>query len=327
MKIDKIYFSLGLIFILIILSWISSCTHNADLTGIPEICFERDVLPIFQNNCAISRCHNGTGESSLALNDYVSISHSVEPRKPYSSRSYKAIIATSGENMMPPGKLLSIDNRTTIRLWIEQGAGLTTCYIDTTGQSSGYVNPLACFSRDVLPVLVSHCATTNCHDAITHQEGYVFTNYSSTMHAVSPGSLSGSRLYTSITTASGENKMPPAGKLQLTTAQIDSIAAWINYGALDQNCGEVCDTINPVTFSGTIWPILQTSCTGCHSGTSPSGGVTLANYTNVATAAANGSLINSLKGAGVTRMPLGGSFSACRIREFEIWVNNGYLNN
>jgi isopentenyldiphosphate isomerase len=23
----------------------------------------------------------------------------------------------------------------------------------------------------------------------------------------------------------------------------------------------------------------------------------------------------------------GGSFSACRIRQFEIWINNGYLNN
>jgi hypothetical protein len=292
MKIDKIYFFLGLLFILIIISWISSCSHSADITNIPEICFDRDVLPIFQNNCAISRCHNGTGESGVALNNFASISRSVEPYKPYSSRLYKAIITTFGENRMPPGQPLSLANRTMIRLWIEQGAGMTTCQMDTTGQSSGYVNPLACFSRDILPVLVSHCATTNCHDAIAHQEGYVFTSYSSTMHAVSPGSLSGSRLYTSITTASGENKMPPAGKAQLTTAQIDSIAAWIRYGAPDQNCGEACDTLNPVTFSGAIWPILQTACTGCHSGTSPSGGVNLANYTSVATAAANGSLIN-----------------------------------
>jgi hypothetical protein len=327
MKIDKIYSFLGLLFILIVISLISSCTHSADITNIPEICFDRDVLPIFQNNCAISRCHNGTGESGVALNNFTSIKRSVEPYKPYSSRLYKAIIATFGENRMPPGQPLSLANRTMIRLWIEQGAGMTTCQMDTTGQSIGYINPLACFSRDVLPVLVSHCATTNCHDAITHQEGYVFTSYSSTMHAVSPGSLSGSRLYTSIITASGENKMPPAGKTQLTTAQIDSIAAWIRYGALDQNCGEACDTLNPVTFSGAIWPILQTACTGCHSGPSPPGGVNLANYTSVATAAADGSLINSLKGAGVTRMPLGGSFSACRIREFEIWINNGYLSN
>jgi hypothetical protein len=47
----------------------------------------------------------------------------------------------------------------------------------------------------------------------------------------------------------------------------------------------------------------------------------------VASTASNGSLLNSLKGNGVTKMPVGGSFSVCRIRQFEIWINNGHLNN
>ena len=326
MKPDKILLLPGLIFILTILSWISSCTHKADLENIPEICFERDVLPIFQNNCAISGCHDGQGEPDLILNNYVSISHAVEPGNPYSSKVYKAIITTSGENKMPPGQPLSLENRSIIRLWIEQGAGLTTCP-DTTGQGSGYVNPLACFSRDILPVLVSRCASTGCHDAITHQNGYVFSSYSTTMTAVTPGNPGDSKLYEVIKFASGEEKMPPAGSPQLTAAEVDSISAWISYGALNQFCGETCDTINPVTFSGTIWPVMQTSCTGCHSGATPSGGVALSNYNNVAAAASNGSLINALKGNVVIRMPPGSSFSACRIRQFEIWINNGHLNN
>jgi mono/diheme cytochrome c family protein len=324
MKIDKVYLFLTLIFIFTIASWVTSCTHNANIDNIPLVCFERDVLPIFQNNCAISGCHNGTGESGLILNSYVPISHAVEPGKPYSSRIYNSIIATSGENVMPPNQPLSRDNRTIIRLWIEQGAGLTIC-IDTTGPTGGYVNPLACFSRDILPVLISKCASTGCHDANTHKEGYVFSSYSTTMGTVTPGNPGNSKLYQII--MGGEEKMPPAGKPQLTTAEIDSIAAWISYGALNQYCGETCDTINPVTFAGMIWPVMQTSCTGCHSGATPSGGVALANYSNVATAAANGSLLNSLKGKGVTKMPYGGSFSVCRIRQFEIWINNGYLNN
>jgi hypothetical protein len=326
MKIDKIILLLGLIFILTILSWISSCTHNVDLENIPEICFERDVLPIFQNSCAISDCHAGQGESDLVLNNYVSISHAVKPGDPYSSEIYKTIIATTGENKMPPDQPLSLENRVFIRLWIEQGAGLTICP-DTTGQSSGYVNPFACFSRDILPVLVSRCASTGCHDAITHEERYVFSSYSTTMTAVTPGNPNDSKLYEVIKLATGEEKMPPAGSPQLTVAEIDSIAAWISYGALNQFCGETCDTINPVTFSGTIWPVLQTSCTGCHSGAAPSGGVLLANYNNVAAIATNGTLINALKGNGVPGMPPGGSFSVCRIRQFEIWINNGYLNN
>lgn len=303
-----------------------SCTHDPFLDNIPEICFERDVLPVFQNSCAIAGCHDGSGESGLILNSYVPVSHAVEPGRPYSSEIYKAIIATSGEIKMPPDQPLSLENRVKIRLWIEQGAGLTTC-TETTGSSPGYVNPLACFSRDIQPVLLSRCASTGCHDAVSHKEGYVFSSFSTTLTAVTPGNPASSKLYKVIRFETGEDRMPPAGSPQLTVAEIDSIAAWIRRGALNQNCGEICDTLNPVTFSGTIWPIMQSSCIGCHSGASPGGGILLANYSNVAAIAADGKLVNSLKGSGTTKMPPGNSFSTCRIRQFEIWVKNGHLNN
>ncbi|MCX6333635.1 MAG: hypothetical protein NT092_04935, partial [Bacteroidia bacterium] len=263
MKVDKTIPFLGFLLFFTIFSGVYSCTHNADIGNIPEVCFEKDVLPIFQNSCAISGCHDGKGETDLLLTSYVTISHAVEPGKPYSSRIYKAIIATTGENKMPPNQPLSIENRGMIRLWIEQGAMLTTCRV-TTVPENGSVNPLACFSRDILPVLNSKCATSGCHDQISHREGYVFSSYSSTMTSVTPGNPAKSKLYEVIRVSSGEEKMPPAGKPQLTIAEIDSIAAWISYGALDQFCGETCDTLNPITFSGTIWPIMQTSCTGCH---------------------------------------------------------------
>jgi hypothetical protein len=121
--------------------------------------------------------------------------------------------------------------------------------------------------------------------------------------------------------------MPPSGSSQLTLAEIDSIGKWISYGALNETCGEACDTINPVTFSGTIWPVIQTTCTGCHSGASPSGNILLGSYSNVSAVASNGVLINSLKGNGVIKMPPSGSLSVCKIRQFEIWIKNGYLNN
>lgn len=331
MKISKIFLSLTLLSIIMIVVWVASCTHQADISGIPEVCFEGDVLPIFKNSCAISGCHDGSGESELILNNYVDISHSVVPGDPFSSPTYKAIIAKTGEGKMPPGQPLSVENRTLIRLWIEQGAALTTCFQGTgTGNGGGnppYFNTRACFARDILPVLVSRCASTECHDAVTHKEGYVFTSYSSTMTAVRAGNPAGSKLYQVITTATGESKMPPVNKSQLSSREIDSIRKWISYGALNEYCGENCDTINPVTYSGIIWPIIQTSCTGCHSGAAPAGNIPLTSYSNVAAVASNGLLIKSLKGTGVTRMPPSGSLSACRIRQFEIWVNNGYLNN
>jgi Planctomycete cytochrome C len=336
MKFDKISLSLAMLVTLTVVSWVTSCTHEADISNLPEICFTGEVLPIFVNNCAISGCHNGGGrESRMALNSYSNIIKGIVPGNPNSSSLYQAVIAKWG-NGMPPRQPLSEQNRTIIRVWIEQGAGETVC-TDTTG-SNGSGNPggtpqgndyvaRSCFTRDILPVLISNCATTGCHDAATHKEGYNLTSYTSAMSAVSPGNPSSSRLYQAITTTSGENKMPPSTKPQLTTAEIDSIFNWISYGALNETCGEVCDTINPVTFSGTIWPVIQTSCTGCHSGASPGGNILLASYANVQAAAVNGSLINSITGNGVTKMPKGGSLSTCRIRQFEIWVNSGSLNN
>jgi mono/diheme cytochrome c family protein len=327
MKPDKTCLSLALLIILAVFSWFTSCTHVANIANIPEVCFTADVLPIFVNNCAMPGCHDGGGrESRMALNNYADIIRTVTAGNPNASRSYQVIIAKSGENMMPPGQPLTLTNRTLIRIWIEQGAGETTCPGSPAGGGGTYV-ARACFSRDILPVILSRCATTGCHDANAGSELSSFTTYANIKRSVSPGNPSQSRLYTVINLSSGESKMPPANRPQLTVAEIDSIGKWISYGALNETCGEVCDTINPVTFSGTIWPIMQTSCTGCHTGSAPGGGITLANYANVQTVAANGSLMNSLRGNGVSLMPKGSSFSACRIRQFDMWVKNGALNN
>jgi len=327
MKIDKVYVFFSALIVCSALLWVSSCRHDALIpSDFPEICFEKDVLPIFRNNCSTTGCHDGTGESDLVLNSYIPISHNVEAGDPLASELYRAIISRSGENRMPPDNPLSLENRTIIRLWIEQGARLTVCP-DTSSQGNNYVNPRACFSRDILPVLISTCGMAGCHDAITHEEGYTFVSYSSTLSAVKPGKPSESKLYQVITTLSGEDRMPPEPYARMAQAKIDSIYKWISYGALDEYCGEVCDTINPVTFSGAIWPTIQTSCVGCHSGATPSGGVSLATYANIQSVAASGLLMNSLKGIGATKMPPAGSLSTCKISQFRIWVNNGSLNN
>ncbi len=332
MKPDKFKLFLILIIAFATFSWISSCTHVANIAALPEVCFDRDVLPIFTNNCAISRCHDGSRESRMAYNNYSDIRASVVPNNPDASQSYRAIISKWG-NLMPPSQPLSKENRTIIRVWIEQGAGQTICNdttgTTTTGTTTGGTGSVAraCFTRDILPVIVSRCATTGCHDATSHRSGYNYTTYANIKNSVTPGNPGASRLYTVIKSSGGESKMPPSNSPQLSVAEIDSIGKWITYGALNENCGEVCDTINPITFSGTIFPIIQTSCLGCHTGAAPSGNVLLATYNNIATLASNGTLINSLKGTGVPQMPVGSTFSACRIRQFEIWIKNGSLNN
>lgn len=67
MKPDKIYLSLALLIILTTISWITSCTHEAIIADIPEICFEGDVLPIFSNSCAISGLISGLDTDCLII--------------------------------------------------------------------------------------------------------------------------------------------------------------------------------------------------------------------------------------------------------------------
>lgn len=126
MKHDKILMSLFLLIIFTTFSWITSCTHDAKITDLPIICVD-DVIQIFSINCASTNCHDGQGESGLNLSIYTNIRDGVVPGKPNASRLYKAIISTSGENVMPPEQPLSLENRTIIRLWIEQGAQLIPC--------------------------------------------------------------------------------------------------------------------------------------------------------------------------------------------------------
>ena len=90
-----------------------------------------------------------------------------------------------------------------------------------------------------------------------------------------------------------------------------------------------CDT-NGVTFSTTVVPLLQSNgCMGCHSGSAPSGNVSLEGYTNVRAVAANGKLYGAINhSAGYSAMPKGGNkMSACNISKIKAWIDAGSVNN
>lgn len=116
-----------ILFVVTSFIWSSGCMHKADLNNIDTLCFARDVLPVFTRNCALPLCHDGTGRSTVVLNNYQDIRASVHPGEPYKSPSYKLVIRKTREGRMPPGKLLPIQDRIFIRVWIEQGALETTC--------------------------------------------------------------------------------------------------------------------------------------------------------------------------------------------------------
>jgi len=189
------------------------------------------------------------------------------------------------------------------------------------------------FQNVILPLFVTNCAVSNCHDAQTHKEGIVLDSYINIMmtgdiRAFDPNH---GKIYRYITTTNTDDRMPPSPRNALSPTDAGLIAKWINQGALNNACyggNDNCDTSN-VTYSGTIAPLLQSRCTGCHSGSYPGGNINLTAHSGVQAVALNGHLLGSINhNYGYSAMPKNLSkLPDCQIAQVRIWIENGSLNN
>ena len=198
-----------------------------------------------------------------------------------------------------------------------------------TDSSTGAIDTTVCFQRDVLPIFVSHCAMSGCHDAGTAQEDYILDNY---QHIVSrgirPGNSANSKLYTICQSGS----MPRYPAAPITGTELYYIKRWIDNGALnDTNCTVNCDT-NSFTYAKAIKPIISTYCVGCHStlsAPSSGGGTVLDTYSGISTVALTGRLAGDIQHlSGYNAMPKGGSkLPDCQITQILKWIQAGAQNN
>ncbi|MAT53949.1 MAG: hypothetical protein CMN32_05670 [Saprospirales bacterium] len=211
---------------------------------------------------------------------------------------------------------------------------------DTTGVDSTDTIPpgMPCdpdkvyFDLQVLPILNSNCAISGCHDPIAAEEGVILTSYQTVIATgkVTPFNLDESKLYKVLIDTDPEDRMP-LDRPPLSQEQIQLIAAWILQGAdslwCDVNAGG-CDTAS-VSFAQHIWPVINSSCKGCHSGTNPSGGIDLSNYTGVKAVALNGKLLGAINWEqGFTPMPQGGNkLPDCTIAQVKKWIEEGAMDN
>ena len=305
-----------------------SCEHNSKLVEkLPDVCFDTEILPIFRSSCGVSGCHNEqTAADGYIFTTYENIVSAVKPGEPEESPAYTSLINFRSEKMMPPDRPLSKQNRMIIRVWIEQGAAETICDETNPNDTAKWVNPRVCFQRDILPVLRSSCALSNCHDEAAGPDGLVLTSYSGALEAVLPGDPENSGLYTTLLLEDSTIRMPPYPYNALPQYHIDSIYNWIEFGALDEYCGPVCDTTD-IGFQEDVFPIILNSCTNCHSGEDPDGGVYLTDYSEIASYAGTGALTGVLRASGYSLMPPAGPLPECKIRTIEIWVENGSINN
>jgi hypothetical protein len=184
------------------------------------------------------------------------------------------------------------------------------------------------FTKQVLPILVSNCTMANgCHDAASAADGVVLTSYQTVMSSdiVDPGNAGNSDLVEVLTDNNPSDVMPPPPSSPLTPAQIALIETWINQGALNNDCNG-CDD-NQFTWSGTIKPLIDTKCVGCHGPSSVDG--SLATHADVVGFVSTGQLMGSIMhDPNYAAMPKNGAkLSDCEISQFQKWINAGALQN
>jgi len=181
------------------------------------------------------------------------------------------------------------------------------------------------FQNSILPMVVSSCGTTGCHDQESHRDGIILTDYASIIKTggIKPGDPNDSE-FLEVLTDDGDDLMPPAPYDPLTSEEIQEISQWISQGANNNSCFDGCDT-SSVTFSEQIWPMMESYCTGCHSASAAGGGIVIADYSDLVSLAENGSLMGSIRWeAAYANMPTNQMLSECSIDQLQKWIDEGF---
>lgn len=202
---------------------IISCKHEPLLLpDTPTVCFQDQVLPLINSNCAISGCHDASSEESLS--NYNDIMNFVSPGKPNQSKLYKLITTTSllSEFMPPSPKTPLTQNQIdAISIWILQGAENNTCPEPPCDTSN------VTFTGIVFPIIQDNCY--GCHSGSNPEGGILLTNFEQIkaqgeIPAGSTGSLIGS-----IKWVNGNYQMPKNSN-PLSDCKIAQIDKWILNG-------------------------------------------------------------------------------------------------
>lgn len=205
---------------------------------------------------------------------------------------------------------------------------------DTTMTGNPCDSDTVYFETDILPILISNCSQSGCHNPSSAQDGVILTSYQNVINTadVRAFDLDGSDLYEVLVESDPDKKMPPPPEMPLSSSQVNIIARWILQGAQNLSCEEdntsPCPTDN-VSYAQDVLPVLNTYCLGCHSGPAPSGNIRLTNYNEISALAMSGQLYGVIAWEpGYTQMPFGSTqLDDCFIDQLNSWIQNGAPNN
>jgi uncharacterized membrane protein len=202
-----------------------SCKHDVPVvpppTGSDGVCFENDILPIFQSSCAKSNCHDATSkQNGYQLDTYANIvSKGINAGNASSSKIYEVLTDDNPDKLMPksPNSSLTTEQKSLIATWINEGAKNTSNCAGTC-DSSNFT-----YSGAIQPILQTHCL--GCHSGLAIDGGFIpLDNYDGLKEQATSGAL-----YAAIT-QTGSYPMPKNGS-KLNDCKIALVRKWIEAGA------------------------------------------------------------------------------------------------
>lgn len=197
-----------------------SCAHVDPVAPVArvnqEICFQRQVLPIFTSYCSRVEggCHDA-GNPRVALVEYAGIMNGIQEGNADGSWFYHVI----GRGM-PPGAepQLSTDQLAIIRQWIDQGARNSNC--DEVACDSSHVR----FTGGVDRIFADYC--NGCHNSVVYPNSRSFSTLDLIRKAVKDDP---ERFLHSIRYDPGtQANMPPSFKMN--ECDLHRLEAWVHAG-------------------------------------------------------------------------------------------------
>jgi hypothetical protein len=190
-------------------------------TSDTALCFERDILPIFTSNCAMSGCHDATTRAE----GYQFTSYQTIVAKKFvagnanETELYKKITDSDPKDILPPPPNAALSSAQIAKIydWIQRGAP------NTTGCSSGCDTNKYTFAAAVQPILNQYCK--GCHNANLASGNIKLDSHASAQVVAVSGALMGA-----IKHASGYTPMPQGGN-KLSDCQIRIFEKWVADGA------------------------------------------------------------------------------------------------
>ena len=191
-------------------------------TGTGKICFESEVLPIFQSTCAKAGCHDkNSAEEGYILDSYANIvKRGIVPGKATSSELYKVLFKSGNDRMPePPNPELTVQQKNIIGTWINEGAE------NTVNCGSNCDTTKFTFAANINPIMQNSCV--GCHNAASLGGGVNLNGYSNVKVYATNG-----KLYGSVAHQPGYIAMPQ-GSSKLSDCNLRIIQKWIEAGALN----------------------------------------------------------------------------------------------